>query len=100
VFGTFAHRPDGGRAATPADVAMGAMIRARWVSFAKFGRPSCAGADVWPAYARESDSWMVFDDRGAHVVHGLPAAHLDLHESRVRWLLWLGRINAQLQRLF
>jgi len=100
VFGSFAHRPDGGPPATPADEAMEGMIHACWVNFAKSGRPSCAGADPWPAYAQGSDSWMVFSDRGAHVVPGLAAAKLDWQEKRVRWLLWLARIQSAFKRAF
>jgi para-nitrobenzyl esterase len=100
VFGTFAHRPDGGPPAAPADQAMGMTIHACWVNFARTGRPSCPGADPWPAYAQESDSWMVFSDRGAHIVHGLMAPQLDWQEGRVRWLLWLARMQSALKRAF
>jgi len=100
VFGTFAHRPDGGPPATPADEAMGTLIHSCWVNFAKSGRAACAGGDPWPAYTRENDSWMVFSDRGAHIVPGLAAAKLDWQQGRVRWLLWLGRIQSAFKRAF
>jgi para-nitrobenzyl esterase len=100
VFGTFAHRPDGGPSATAADEAMGALIHACWVAFAKTGRPACLGSDPWPAYSPYSDSWMVFSDHGAHVVPGLAAARLDWQEGRVRWLLWLARIQSAFNRAF
>jgi para-nitrobenzyl esterase len=100
VFGTFAHRPDGGPSATPADQAMGALIHSCWVSFAKTGHPACLGGDPWPAYSQNNDSWMVFNDRGAHVVPGLAAAKLDWQEGRVRWLLWLARIQSGFKKVF
>jgi para-nitrobenzyl esterase len=100
VFGTFAHRPDGGPSATAADEAMGALIHACWVSFAKTGRPACAGGDPWPTYSQDTDLWMVFSDRGAHVVPGLASARLDWQEGRVRWLLWLARIQSTFKRVF
>jgi hypothetical protein len=42
---------------------------------------------------------MVFSDRGAHVVPGLAAAKLDWQERRVRWLLWLARIQSAFKRV-
>jgi para-nitrobenzyl esterase len=100
VFGTFAHRPDGGPPATPADEAVGALIHSCWVNFAKTGRPACAGGDPWPAYTQENDSWMVFSNHGAHIVPGLAAAKLDWQDGRVRWLLWLGRIQSAFKKAF
>jgi para-nitrobenzyl esterase len=100
VFGTFAQRPDGGPPATPADLAMGTLIHTCWVNFAKTGQPSCSGADAWPAYTQENDSWMVFGDRGARVVPGLNARALDWQEGRVRWLLRLARMQSAFKKAF
>jgi para-nitrobenzyl esterase len=100
VFGTFAHRPDGGPAATPADEAMGALIHSCWVSFAKTSQPSCAGSDPWPVYTQENDSWMVFSAHGAQVIPKLAAAQLDWQERRVRWLLWFARIQSAFKSAF
>jgi para-nitrobenzyl esterase len=100
VFGTFAQRPDGGPPATPADLAMGTLIHTCWVNFAKTGQPSCSGADAWPAYTQQNDSWMVFGDRGARVVPGLNARALDWQEGRVRWLLRLARMQSAFKKAF
>jgi para-nitrobenzyl esterase len=100
VFGTFASRPDGGPAAAAADLAMGTTIHTCWVNFAKTGKPSCGGADPWPAYTQENDSWMVFGDRGGRIVPGLMAKQLDWQEGRVRWLIWLARIQSAWKRAF
>ena len=35
-----------------------------WVSFAKTGRPSCAGGPAWPAYAADQDRLYLFDETG------------------------------------
>jgi len=87
-------------AATAADLAMGTIIHSCWVSFAKTGKPSCSGADPWPAYTQANDSWMVFTDRGGHIVPGLTAKQLDWQEGRVRWLIWLARIQSAWKRAF
>jgi para-nitrobenzyl esterase len=100
VFETLAHRPDGGPPATPADEAMAVLVHSCWVNFAKTGRPICAGGDPWPAYTQENDSWMVFSEHGAHIVPRLEAAKMDWHEGRVRWLLWLGRIQSAFKSAF
>jgi para-nitrobenzyl esterase len=100
VFGTFANRPDGGPPATAADRAIGAMIHTCWVNFARTGQPSCSGADPWPAYTQENDSWMVFGDRGGRIVPGLMAKQLDWQEGRVRWLIWLARMQSAWKRAF
>ncbi len=100
VFGTSTSRPDGGPAATAADLAMGTTIHGCWVSFAKTGKPSCPGAGPWPAYTQANDSWMVFSDSGGHIVPGLMAKQLDWQEGRVRWLIWLARIQSAWKRAF
>lgn len=99
VFETFDHRPDGGPPAIPADRAMGAVIHACWVSFARTGRPLCPGVQTWSDYATGRQPWMVFGDRGAHIEHEFAAPQLDWHEQRVRGLLWLARIQSALKRL-
>ncbi|HEX4153564.1 MAG TPA: carboxylesterase family protein [Steroidobacteraceae bacterium] len=100
VFETFDARPDGEPPATRADRAMGALMHACWVGFAKTGHPVCTGADTWPPYTRDADSWMVFNARGAHVEPIPNASRLDKIEGRIRWALWLGRIKAALDRWF
>ncbi len=101
VFGTFAHRPDGGRRLLLPTWQWGATVHGCWVSFVKTGQAFCSGVGRWPPYVRDGDaSSMTFDDRGAHVEHNRAAAQLDWSESRVRWLIWLARIQADFKRWF
>lgn len=44
----------------PEDVAETATVHQCWVNFARTGRPSCAGAPEWPAYAPDRDVLMHF----------------------------------------
>ena len=43
---------------TAQDRAMTALMHSCWVSFARTGRPSCPGAQSWPAYSAASDRLM------------------------------------------
>jgi para-nitrobenzyl esterase len=61
VFDSLASFPS---ASPPAadDQVVADRLHSCWVSFAKTGQPSCAGAPVWPAYSRRTDRLVDFDD--------------------------------------
>jgi para-nitrobenzyl esterase len=57
-----------------------------WTAFARTGKPTCADAPGWPAFAQggkgQDDRWMVFDAHpAAHALEG--AAVLDLLQCRL-----------------
>lgn len=88
IFETLDARPDG-VAVTPADREVAAALHARWIAFAKTGRP---GED-WPPYDPRDGRWMVFDGpQGRLSVHR--AQELDALESRMRIPLMLLRLKS------
>ena len=60
VWQTWQETPLLARAMTEQDRAMSAMMSACWVAFAKTGKPSCAPAPEWPAYAPATALRMEF----------------------------------------
>lgn len=45
---------------TAEDRPLAKTMHACWVSFAKIGKPECAGAPIWPTYTPAKDQLMVF----------------------------------------
>lgn len=81
VFQSWEATPILARAMAPEDKALGALMSACWVSFAKAGRPDCGGAAAWPAYDPSTDLQMEFSgESGARKVRR--AAALDLLTER------------------
>jgi para-nitrobenzyl esterase len=100
VFETLGRQPADAVEPTPGDARMAAEMHARWIAFARTGRPNPPGLQPWPAYAHAADPWMVFGPDGASVQHRVLKAQLDWHQGRITPLIWLMRIEAFFQRLF
>jgi para-nitrobenzyl esterase len=100
VFETLGREPDVASHPTPADEALARQIHARWVAFAKTGRPDTPGAPRWPAYSATSDQWMVFGQDRAHVQAHLMKPQLDWYDSRTGWLILMLRIKDAVTRFF
>lgn len=65
-----------------ADAAMARAVSARWVAFARTGRPDGAGAPVWPRLAPGHDVLLDFAAQGPTIREGVDAARLDfLHDA-------------------
>jgi len=64
VFDTLDAAKAMGAQPTAADRQEAAFVHSCWVSFAKTGRPSCAGGPEWPAYAADKDELYFFDESG------------------------------------
>lgn len=77
VFKSWEATPILARVMTPEDRAVATLMSACWVSFAKAGRPDCAGAASWPAYDPVTDVQMEFSDKsGASKVRRAEALDL------------------------
>lgn len=61
VFQTWGGTPLA-RLLTPEDKSMSRMMSECWVTFARTGKPSCAGAPAWPAYDAARDVQMEFGE--------------------------------------
>ncbi len=68
--------------ATAQDAATAHRMHDCWVSFAKTGQPTCAGAPAWPTYSRGEDQLMDFDPATA-VQSRVRAAQYDALERLV-----------------
>ena len=60
VFKTWTQMPVLARAMTAQDKAMSSTMHECWITFAKTGKPVCAGAPAWPAYDPKADQQMSF----------------------------------------
>ena len=100
VFQTLGRQPADPAVPTPGDERLAAEMHARWVAFAKTGRPDVAGAPRWPAYSAASDPWMVFGPGGSSVQSDVLKTQLDWHERRTTPLIVLVRMQAEFTRLF
>jgi para-nitrobenzyl esterase len=69
--------------ATPSERAEAALAHSCWVSFAKLGRPVCAGGQAWPAYTVASDQLLEFGDPPGVRTH-FRKAQLDAQEAAAR----------------
>jgi len=58
-------------------------IHSCWVSFARFGRPSCEGAPEWPRYRPEDDRLMELGVT-TQVRQAFRKAQLDAHEATMK----------------
>jgi para-nitrobenzyl esterase len=99
VFQTLGRQPDDPPAPTPNDERLAAEMHARWVAFAKTGRPDVAGAPHWSAYSPAKDPWMVFGPGGSSARSNVLKAQLDWHERRTAPLIALVRLQAEFNRL-
>jgi para-nitrobenzyl esterase len=61
----------------PEAMAMAKKISGAWVAFARTGNPNHAGLPLWPAYMRQQDATLIFDNR-CEVRHGLEREGLAL----------------------
>jgi len=100
VFRTLGLQPADPPAPTPGDARLAAEMHARWVAFAKTGRPDVPGAPHWPAYVPAKDQWMAFGPAGSSVRANVLKPQLDWHERRTTPLIWLVRAQAEFNRLF
>ncbi len=66
---------------TAADKAMGALVSAYWVSFAKTGDPNGDGRTAWPRYDPSADRTMNFTNTGVVVGPDPLKARLDLWQK-------------------
>jgi para-nitrobenzyl esterase len=99
VFDTLGRQPADPAVPTSGDTRLASEMHARWVAFARTGKPDIAGAPHWPAYSAAADSWMVFGpDRSGVQAHVLKT-QLDWHERRTTPLIWLIRAQAEWKRL-
>jgi para-nitrobenzyl esterase len=99
VFDTLGRQPADPVVPTAGDMRLAAEMHARWVAFARTGKPDIPGAPHWPAYSAAADPWMVFGpDRSGVQAHVLKT-QLDWHERRTTPLIWLIRGQAELRRL-
>ena len=64
VFDTLDAAKAFGAQPTSADRQEAMLVHSCWVSFAKTGRPACAGGPEWPAYAADKDQLYFFDVAG------------------------------------
>ena len=72
-----------------ADEAIAKRVHSCWASFAKTGKPACAGGPEWPAYSTTTDSLMEFDAT-PHIEQHFRKAKLDVQEARALPTLELG----------
>jgi para-nitrobenzyl esterase len=100
VFQTLGRQPADPPVPTPGDARLAAEMHARWVAFARTGRPDVAGAPHWPAYTEAKDPWMVFGPSGVSVKSDVLKPQLDWHERRTAPLIVLVRLQAEFNRLF
>ena len=78
-----------GMPVSAADNAITKRVHSCWVSFAKTGRPACAGGPDWPAYTPAGDTLMEFD-QAPHLETHFRKAQLDAEEARALPTLELG----------
>lgn len=79
AFNTVAARY--GKELTPRDAAAASAMHARWVAFAKTGRPEVDGQQPWPAYEEKNGALMDFTNRGPVVGPDPWKARLDLAQG-------------------
>jgi para-nitrobenzyl esterase len=62
---------------TQKDQAMAKAISARWIAFAKTGKPQVEGLPSWPRLTPRDDALLEFANSGQHAVRGFEKSHLD-----------------------
>lgn len=88
VFDTLDAAKGFGAQPTDADRREASLVHSCWVSFAKTGRPSCAGGPQWSSYASDQDTLYYFDELGgARSVSGYRKAPYDYITALVTKML-------------
>ncbi len=77
VFDSWKHIRGASFILSDQDRAQTALVHGCWVSFAKTGKPACAGAPDWPADATDKDVLLDFTLPGAIVKTGFEKPMLD-----------------------
>ncbi len=82
--------PNGnGAPISAADRAITKRVHSCWASFAKTGRPDCAGGPAWPAYTPDGDTLMEFNG-APHLEMHFRKAQLDVQEAHALPTLEIG----------
>ncbi len=81
VFSTLDAMPAARALLTERDRETAHTLSSCWVAFAKTGRPTCAGAPLWPPYSPDSDA-LLFFGATPQVVQRFRAHALDYQQAR------------------
>lgn len=100
VFKTLDQKLDDPPSPTALDEKVANEVHARWVAFAKTGSPNVQGLVPWPAYAKDSDPWLVIGQKDTTVQHHLLKPQLDHFEGEIAPLIWLFRAKSWWTRHF
>ena len=80
VFDSLDAVPGRSLLATATERAEATLAHSCWVSFARTGRPDCAGGQAWPAYTPDTDQLLEFGDPAGVRPH-FRKAQLDAQEA-------------------